>query len=270
MLARMKAAGMLPDKTAQMPPPAPTGAPAAHTTAPASVQDSTSSGGVRRFASPTKRNYMETDILGGGNAVTMVGVGLLFDRRRAYGQLPTVTAVEHDGGAGRQVAVGDQLETVNGAEVRYLEAEAVARRLMGPENSVVALGLLRCDARGQAERITAEVTRAPFQHAKKGMSIPKSTFGGIDPGLNLASVLSNMRASASLPEDEDQPRSGMLVLEKQLRDRSPSHTVVRESQPVLSRTRASASRPDDDDEVPESRPTSDIQRRSSVNPSSDG
>jgi len=251
----MKAAGMLPDKTAHRPPPAPAWAPpAAHTAAPASP-NSTSSGGVRRFASPTRRNYMETDNLGGGpgtalTPTTVVGVGLLFDRRRAYGQLPTVTAVEQGGGAGRQVAVGDQLETVNGAEVRYLEADAIARRLMGPENSVVELGLLRCDASGQAERITAKVTRSPFQHVKKGMSIPKSTFGEIDPGLDLASVLSNMRASASRPDDDDdQPRSGMLVLEKQLRDRPPSHTAVPGS---------------------ESRPSSDIQGRTSVNPASDG
>lgn len=196
MLARMKAAGMIGGSKAP-------DTPAAHTDS--STLVSTSSGGVRRFASPTKRSYMDDE--DDAAAGKMVGIGLLFQQNRAYGKLPTVAGVEPNGGAARckQVAVGDQLETIDGEEVRYMQTEAIARRLMGSENSAVALGLLRRGANGGAERIAAiEVTRSPIPHTKKGMTIPNSLFGAIDPGINLASVLSNMRASARLPDDEEQ------------------------------------------------------------------
>lgn len=202
MLARMKAAGMIPNKDDTTSPGArqPPVTPAAQTTSSMPLSTGSSGGGVRRFASPTKRNYMDDDTAG-----IFVGVGLLFEQSRAYGKLPTVTAVEPNGGAANgRVAVGDQIETINGADVRYMESEPIARRLMGPENSDVTLGLLRRDADGRTERITAEVRRLIIPHVKKGMSIPNSSFGALDPGINLASVLSNMRSSSSLPDDEQQ------------------------------------------------------------------
>jgi len=159
--------------------------------------------GVRRFASPTKRNWMSDDM-----GVKIVGIGLLLEGQRGYGILPQVSGIEPDGGAAlaNVVQVGDRIETVNGAEARYMETELLARRLMGPEESEVTLGLLRRDA-GKERRVTAKITRAAIPHQKRGMNIPESSFGSLDPGLNLAAVLSNMRASSSSRPPDDQNMS---------------------------------------------------------------
>lgn len=82
-----------------------------------------------------------------------------------------------------------------------METEPIARRLMGPEGSEVTLGLIRME-HGQETRTTVKITRIAIFKEKKGFSIPNSSFGGLDNGLDLAAVLSNMRADSRPPGDE--------------------------------------------------------------------
>jgi hypothetical protein len=130
----------------------------------------------------------------------IVGIGVLFKGQRFPGNLPVIISVEKGSGAdlSRSVNVGDQIETIDGQQTRYMENEALALSLMGPENSEVMLGLLRGPERS---KISAQVRRSAVLHERRGMRMPDSSFGSLDKGLDLTAVLSNMRNSSKPPPD---------------------------------------------------------------------
>jgi hypothetical protein len=130
----------------------------------------------------------------------IVGIGVLFQGQRFPGNLPVIISVEKGSGAdlSRSVNVGDQIETIDGQQTRYMENEALALSLMGPENSEVMLGLLRGPERS---KISAQVMRSAVLHERRGMRMPDSSFGSLDKGLDLTAVLSNMRNSSKPPPD---------------------------------------------------------------------
>ena len=154
-----------------------------------------SGGSVRRTGQ--QRAAMEA----GASQGLLVGIGIMLDSRRVHGELPMISAVEQKGGAhaSGNVYVGDLLETVNGARVRYLETEEIARSLLGPHASHVQLGLIRYTPGGEETQIHVTAERMPIVHQKKGQSNPDSSFGGLDPGINLSTVLANMRAGVTMP-----------------------------------------------------------------------
>ena len=157
-------------------------------------QEVTSAGGVRRFASPTKRRMPDD-----AETVRAVGIGVALEEHRQYGQLPAVRSIDPHAAAGLNgnVQVGDKIETIDGAEVRYMDSNDVARQLLGPEDSEVALGLIRANRRGEEERVTATFVRTAALDQRAEMHIPDSEFGALDQGINLADVLANMRASTA-------------------------------------------------------------------------
>ena len=130
----------------------------------------------------------------------IVGIGVLLQGQRFPGNLPVIISVEKGSGAdlSRSVNVGDQIETIDGQQTRYMENEALALSLMGPENSEVMLGLLRGPERS---KISAQVRRSAVLHERRGMRMPDSSFGSLDKGLDLTAVLSNMRNSSKPPPD---------------------------------------------------------------------
>ena len=164
----------------------------------------TSSGSTRRFPSPMKRGMMDGD-----DGWRTVGIGVLFGEERRYGQLPVVKSVDPLSAASLNgvVRVGDQIETVDGVETRYMDNNAIGRKIMGPENSNVALGIIRTDGRGNEERVTAMIPRTTMHDDRATMQVNDSTFGGVDSGINLADVLANMRASSASNPVEMPPPS---------------------------------------------------------------
>ena len=248
MLAKMRAAGMLPTKDPKV-----SNSPAAAAVGPAKTQPSSPEGWrvtamplaalqgqehypsaasqparaaapatpdcrpqsqtARATSTPKKRGMMDGD-----DGWKTVGIGVLFEEERRYGQLPAVKSVDPLGAAGLNgvLQVGDQIQTVDGVETRYMDMNALAHQLMGLENSNVALGIIRTDGRGNEERVTAMIPRTAMHDDRATTQVNDSTFGGVDSGINLADVLANMRASnasnpVKTPSFPSQPFSASSV-----------------------------------------------------------
>jgi len=159
------------------------------------------------------------------------GIGVLFQGQRFPGNLPLIISVEKGAGAdlSRSVNVGDQIETIDGQQTRYMENEALALSLMGPENSEVMLGLLRGPERS---KISAQVRRSAVLHERRGMRMPDSSFGSLDKGLDLTAVLSNMRNSSKPPPDNYPLQTPPPSKTRQQRDYIESYGLPSQPAPV--------------------------------------